>query len=449
MMVLKRLLTDGIGPCKTMDIAFAERVNLITGDNSAGKTLVLDIIFESLTGQKPKIKAPFVLTIEGKSAKQAKRKTGSWQLETDSDCGEQHTLQYEVPADPKCSIFGAVKKPHYVLYFKPDGSVQFIDHFSNIYDNHSKKYHHFKQHHYSINELLYGKDLQQNDEPINEKLLNGLATDYFVWRQFFVEKHKLLEEALATFTRNMKEKGFKFNSNLISMEGQNQKPYPVFNTAYEKEIPLHLASSAYKKLFSWAYILIEYMENPTRRALAVEHFGAESLDLVILIDEVETHLHPQWQRTFLNALVEVTKKRFNNRKDASVPNLNVQIIATTHAPLVCAGAQDFWDTKQDKLWVFELDKETKTKCIKLEEQPWEKFGEASSWLESPVFGLKSGRSVKTEDFVQKLETHPPTTLEAMEALEATLVDLFDPDDPIFVNWQIMKERLRQREQKGN
>ncbi len=49
---------------------------------------------------------------------------------------------------------------------------------------------------------------------------------------------------------------------------------------------------------------------------------------VILIDEIETHLHPQWQRTILNGI------------RAAFPN--TQIIVTTHSPFVvssCPGAR--------------------------------------------------------------------------------------------------------------
>ena len=49
------------------------------------------------------------------------------------------------------------------------------------------------------------------------------------------------------------------------------------------------------------------------------------LEGILLIDELEQHLHPRWQRTILGQL----------RK--SFPKL--QIIATTHSPLVASGAR--------------------------------------------------------------------------------------------------------------
>ncbi|WP_027378244.1 AAA family ATPase [Chryseobacterium daeguense] len=46
---------------------------------------------------------------------------------------------------------------------------------------------------------------------------------------------------------------------------------------------------------------------------------------VLLIDEAENHLHPKWQKTFLNSILEI------------FPNL--QIIATTHSPFIVGSVE--------------------------------------------------------------------------------------------------------------
>ena len=47
---------------------------------------------------------------------------------------------------------------------------------------------------------------------------------------------------------------------------------------------------------------------------------------VILIDEIDLHLHPKWQREILRKLHEVFP--------------NVQFIVTTHSPIILQGASD-------------------------------------------------------------------------------------------------------------
>ncbi len=47
---------------------------------------------------------------------------------------------------------------------------------------------------------------------------------------------------------------------------------------------------------------------------------------LLLIDEAENHLHPKWQKTFLNSILEI------------FPNL--QIIATTHSPFIVSSVKN-------------------------------------------------------------------------------------------------------------
>ena len=59
-----------------------------------------------------------------------------------------------------------------------------------------------------------------------------------------------------------------------------------------------------------------------------EERNGEPTDLsgIVLIDEIEQHLHPKWQRTIISKLV------------SSFPD--VQFITTTHSPLVASGCDD-------------------------------------------------------------------------------------------------------------
>ncbi|MGX6961112.1 AAA family ATPase [Vagococcus xieshaowenii] len=52
----------------------------------------------------------------------------------------------------------------------------------------------------------------------------------------------------------------------------------------------------------------------------------EEDNIIILLDEVDVTLHPEWQRKFIHELLLFTNKKFKGK--------NVQIILTTHSPLV-------------------------------------------------------------------------------------------------------------------
>ena len=49
---------------------------------------------------------------------------------------------------------------------------------------------------------------------------------------------------------------------------------------------------------------------------------------IVLIDEIDMHLHPKWQWNIINALQKVFP--------------NVQFIAATHSPILFASAKDVW-----------------------------------------------------------------------------------------------------------
>jgi len=135
-------------------------------------------------------------------------------------------------------------------------------------------------------------------------------------------------------------------------------------------VPIDALSDGYRSAITWIGDLVRRlveafpdMENP------LHAHG------VVLVDEIDQHLHPRWQRT----IVEQIRKIF--------PNL--QFIVTTHSPFI---AQDM--TEKDKLIVLrrEGDKVTAT----------EGAGFVQGWrvdqiLTSYLFGLQSTRGEEVAD----------------------------------------------------
>lgn len=90
-----------------------------------------------------------------------------------------------------------------------------------------------------------------------------------------------------------------------------------------KYIPLRLMSSGYRSIIGMVADLAFRMSilNPQLESEAVKQTPG-----VVLIDEIDLHLHPQWQWR----VVEDLKRTFPK----------VQFIATTHAPIVIASCKD-------------------------------------------------------------------------------------------------------------
>jgi hypothetical protein len=148
----------------------------------------------------------------------------------------------------------------------------------------------------------------------------------------------------------------------------------------DRPLLLEFVSSGVRRMLSLAYALTwAWVEH--RRALRLTQGSATAAHrIVLLVDEVENHLHPHWQRLILPALMAAV----NRIADHQLP---VQILATTHAPLVLASMETRFDSQQDRLYNFELDGPGN---VRVENVAWAKFGDASGWLASPAFDLDGG-----------------------------------------------------------
>ena len=134
-------------------------------------------------------------------------------------------------------------------------------------------------------------------------------------------------------------------------------------------IPIHLLSDGYQNVSAWIGDLLYRIFNT---------FGEQANPLktngILLIDEIDLHLHPNWQRRLLGFL------------KAKLPNF--QIIATTHSPLTAQQAGE------GELIILRRNEENT-----IEAQP---FASAPNTmllhqlLLSPVFGVSSDESYETE-----------------------------------------------------
>ncbi len=86
---------------------------------------------------------------------------------------------------------------------------------------------------------------------------------------------------------------------------------------------LHL-SDGYKSILSIIFDLLRYMEQAYGPGNVFDSKGKVLPPAVVLVDEIDIHLHPTWQQQ-----IGVSLKR-------SFPN--VQFIVTTHSPIVCQAA---------------------------------------------------------------------------------------------------------------
>ncbi|MCY3819240.1 MAG: AAA family ATPase [Gammaproteobacteria bacterium] len=92
----------------------------------------------------------------------------------------------------------------------------------------------------------------------------------------------------------------------------------IFVKTRRGQYPLSSLGDGYRSTVTWVLDLVSWWY------LRGSH-GLIDVNGVVLIDEIEQHLHPRWQRNIMQLLTQ------------SFPN--VQFLATTHSPLVASGCE--------------------------------------------------------------------------------------------------------------
>src|SRR5690606_20487570 len=104
------------------------------------------------------------------------------------------------------------------------------------------------------------------------------------------------------------------------------------------------------------------------------------------------HLHPQWQRRIVPALLRVMKSLTGR-------NVPVQLVVATHSPMVMMSAEAEFNDDKDVVFTLELVDQQAV----VNRSPWAKQGDAVNWLVSEAFGLRQARSVQGEEAIEAAE----------------------------------------------
>ena len=150
-------------------------------------------------------------------------------------------------------------------------------------------------------------------------------------------------------------------------------------------VPVLFASAGIKRILALGYLLVwswmDYAEMYQKRESKLES------RLVLLIDEIEAHLHPKWQRQIIRSVVQAV--------EAIGESLEVQLHVATHSPLVLAAMEPFFDQDMDALFLLSGDDD-----ISLSALDFVKCGSVERWLESQSFGLTHARSFEAEQAIE-------------------------------------------------
>ncbi|MDR1922819.1 MAG: ATP-binding protein [Planctomycetaceae bacterium] len=402
--ILSFLSLTNIGPVTYIEMSPNRRLNIITGDNGLGKTFLLDAMWRAMTGMWAENPA-YPRNTEKKSEI-------TYCLANGKNNPSPNNIIYDVhngvwQRNKKSSAVSGI-----MIYARVDGSYTTHDPVvpADIVEKQNRIL--------SFNDVLNGVN----------GTIEGLIRDWVKWRM-----------DIKKYPFNILVNVLKEISPPDMGELQPGQPIRVPNEPREiptiihpyGEIPIIHASAGVKRIISLAYLIVwtwhEHKENAKLYKRPVTN------RMVIIIDEIEAHLHPKWQRTILPALLDIQKYLSDE--------LDIQFFISTHSPLVLASVETCFDQQTDQL--FHLKQDHKNATIEISEEAFQVHGQIGSWLVSPIFELKHARSKEAELAIEKAKSlqlqDSPKTIE-VASVHAELLRCLSETDSFWPRWIFFAEK---------
>jgi predicted ATPase len=396
---LKYLEMRGIGPMHRLEFNPAERLSVITGDNGLGKTFILECAWWSLTGQWAERQA-----YPRTDAKRDEPEI-TFAIAGQKNFQEKKTITFDWSGQVWPFPKGRPTIPGLILYARVDGSFAVWDPARHAGDEDE------------WTQLVFTRDQVMDGRG---KRINGLLRDWVNWQRSpdtnVFEMFKAVLKRLSPPDMNPLEPG-----EPMRVAG-DAREIPTLRHNYDV-VPFTNESAGVKRIVTVAYLLVwAWTEHKVASNLSKK---APQNRMVILIDEMEAHLHPKWQRVVLPAILDVT--------NILGAELAAQVVIATHSPLILASLeQDFRDSI-DKLFHLQIAENE----IKFDEMSFIRYGRVDAWLTSEIFELKEATSQPAESALARAKAvlaeenpSPKVIAEVSKQLGETL----PADDEFWPRW---------------
>jgi hypothetical protein len=428
--MLKRITTHDIEPTD-LDVALAPRLNLLAGDNGLGKTFLLDLAWWAATGnwaQRPAIprrregvEPKIRCEIEG--ADGGKSIVGSFDFHQQSWNREEPSRRLTDPKTNRPLSRFEYESMKLVIAVRSEGGFDVWDSYrtsgpwrlplGTIAWGVSRRF--------SLDPRAVWDGLVTED---GTTLCNGLIRDWATWQFQKPALFALFARVLAKLSPHPGEVIEPGPPRRVSIE--DTRDIPTILLPYGS-VPVTHASAGLRRVLSLAYVLVWTWYEHTEAARLMN--VAPLSEMLLLIDEIDAHLHPTWQRVILPALFEVFPEIERS--------LQVQVLVSTHSPLVLASVETLFDEERDSLLHFAL----RDGKIVVEQIPWAKQGDAVNWLVSETFGLHQGRSREAERAIEAAEAFmrgdpTPPDLDTREKIHTELQRVLGGHDDFWPRWLV-------------
>lgn len=436
--LLQYLKLSNVGPAPELEVQFAPRLNLITGDNGLGKSFLLDLAWWALTRRWPKdLNSNLTSGYAARPTNPEKPATIGFGVS-----GKKKPVEYVskfAPRDGWVGKSGRPWNPGLVIYAHADGGFSVWDPARNYWKTNKGIDIQERLPGYVFSSLDVWNGLEVNIDGKPTVVCNGLIRDWANWIREDGADSKRMATVLRRLSPSKEAKDLLKPGPLTRPFPDDVRDVPSLHMPYGQDVPVVFASSGVRRILALSYMLLWAWKE---HAIAARNLGEErTRQVTLLVDEIESHLHPRWQRTILSSILSLAKLQH--------ATADIQLIAATHSPLVLASAEPLFDGKSDA-W-FDLDLEIqpgKDPAAKLRNREFVRRGEISNWLTSEAFDLKSARNVDAEHAIELakslLRSAKPTLGDALE-IDKSLRKAALPDiDPFWVKWSAFVDSLKTR-----
>ena len=427
--MLKSLTLTNVGPTEGKEpVRFAPRLNLITGDNGLGKSFLLDIAWWALTRKWPQeVNAALTSGYMGRPVDPKKSASIAVELK-----GKSGPVTVSVPfrREEQKWVFPRSKAvmAGLVLYALPNGGFAVWDPARN-YSNSKSGATHERRPAYVFTPQNVWDGLRGDD---GNPLCNGLIHDWAGWQKENGETFQLLQKILESLSPSPREVICAGQLTRVSLD--DSRDIPTLKMPYGQEVPVIHASSGMKRIISLAYLLVWAWQEHVN---ACAFLGQEpTRQVIFLIDEIEAHLHPKWQRSIIVSLLQAVSR-------LAASTVDVQLITATHSPLVMASVEPQFDAKKD-VWL-DLDFLPKTQGghAVITQRDFIRQGSANNWLTSAAFDLKSTYSIEAEEILEQVSrilSQKNVTIAQANAIDKKLRTVLSETDPFWMRWRFVAEQ---------
>jgi predicted ATPase len=347
---LRKLVLTDIGPFDHLELEFNPRWNILLGDNGSGKSTILKAIAVSILGEDAKAYAGRMVRSgqqRGEISLSTERNTyrtivtgtnGSSRVESIPGRAFESEGWLAMGFPPLRTVsWSRPKAPEAQTKGRPTPE----DLLPLVIGDPDPRLDKLKQ--WIVNLDYWIKDARsRNEDPGQyERLLN----------EFFV--------VVGQLTKGVR----------VKFKEVNPQTNEVRITTDDGDLPLESLSQGMTSLIGWVGILLQRLYE-----LYGDSDNPRGQYALVLMDEIDAHLHPAWQQTLVRRLADVFPK--------------IQFIATTHSPLIVAGMNP------DQILRFARDEEGNLMQMKVDEEMT--LGRADQILTGDLFGLQTTFSLNDD-----------------------------------------------------